>query len=383
MLRAWTDPEVFAWNGEHYQLRSVNLWPRPVQTPHPPLLVPGRAQRVDVGHVPRARLAVCLPELLRRERRRVGDGRLLGPRRRPRPGPQPVPRLVPAARRRGRHRRAGRGPLRPAPRVLLQEAPALPAALLHAAGLRGVRRPARRLQGDARVAAAGPQGAHRARHDRARLRGRRAARRRCATGWRRSRAASASGHLLAIMQFGSMPHELAERQHPAHGVGRPAAPADALGRGGLGDRGGRPARRRGPRHDGPHRRAAPLRLRGEGPRRRRRAAARVPAPGGAAPAGTRSSTRSPSATRSTRPTTPGRARPRATRSIGSPACGTSSSSTTSCSTPSGSTACRSWGRRSAAWWPARSPRTGAPRSRASSCSTRSACGATTRRSPST
>jgi len=41
MLRAWTDPEVFAWNGEHYQLRSVNLWPRPVQTPHPPLLVPG------------------------------------------------------------------------------------------------------------------------------------------------------------------------------------------------------------------------------------------------------------------------------------------------------------------------------------------------------
>ena len=41
MLRAWTDPDVFAWNGEHYQLRSVNLWPRPVQTPHPPLLVPG------------------------------------------------------------------------------------------------------------------------------------------------------------------------------------------------------------------------------------------------------------------------------------------------------------------------------------------------------
>jgi alkanesulfonate monooxygenase SsuD/methylene tetrahydromethanopterin reductase-like flavin-dependent oxidoreductase (luciferase family) len=41
MLRAWTSREPFAWNGEHYQLRNVNLWPRPVQTPHPPLLVPG------------------------------------------------------------------------------------------------------------------------------------------------------------------------------------------------------------------------------------------------------------------------------------------------------------------------------------------------------
>jgi alkanesulfonate monooxygenase SsuD/methylene tetrahydromethanopterin reductase-like flavin-dependent oxidoreductase (luciferase family) len=41
MLRAWTSPEPFAWNGAHYQLRNVNLWPRPIQLPHPPLLVPG------------------------------------------------------------------------------------------------------------------------------------------------------------------------------------------------------------------------------------------------------------------------------------------------------------------------------------------------------
>lgn len=41
MLKAWTSTENFAWNGEHYQLRNVNLWPRPVQDPHPPLLVPG------------------------------------------------------------------------------------------------------------------------------------------------------------------------------------------------------------------------------------------------------------------------------------------------------------------------------------------------------
>ncbi|MBO0684591.1 MAG: LLM class flavin-dependent oxidoreductase [Candidatus Dormibacteraeota bacterium] len=43
MLKAWTAREFFAWNGKYYQLPRVNLWPRPVQDPHPPLLVPGAA----------------------------------------------------------------------------------------------------------------------------------------------------------------------------------------------------------------------------------------------------------------------------------------------------------------------------------------------------
>jgi alkanesulfonate monooxygenase SsuD/methylene tetrahydromethanopterin reductase-like flavin-dependent oxidoreductase (luciferase family) len=43
MLKAWTAKEHFAWNGKYYQLPRVNLWPRPVQDPHPPLLVPGAA----------------------------------------------------------------------------------------------------------------------------------------------------------------------------------------------------------------------------------------------------------------------------------------------------------------------------------------------------
>lgn len=38
--RAWADPDVFAWNGKHYKLRYVNLWPRPIQTP-PPIWIPG------------------------------------------------------------------------------------------------------------------------------------------------------------------------------------------------------------------------------------------------------------------------------------------------------------------------------------------------------
>jgi alkanesulfonate monooxygenase SsuD/methylene tetrahydromethanopterin reductase-like flavin-dependent oxidoreductase (luciferase family) len=40
-LKAWQARETFAWNGRYYQLANVNLWPRPVQTPHPPVWVPG------------------------------------------------------------------------------------------------------------------------------------------------------------------------------------------------------------------------------------------------------------------------------------------------------------------------------------------------------
>jgi alkanesulfonate monooxygenase SsuD/methylene tetrahydromethanopterin reductase-like flavin-dependent oxidoreductase (luciferase family) len=43
MVKAWTAKEFFAWNGKYFQLPRVNLWPRPVQEPHPPLLVPGAA----------------------------------------------------------------------------------------------------------------------------------------------------------------------------------------------------------------------------------------------------------------------------------------------------------------------------------------------------
>ena len=43
ILKAWTAKEFFAWNGKYSQLPKVNLWPRPVQDPHPPLLIPGAA----------------------------------------------------------------------------------------------------------------------------------------------------------------------------------------------------------------------------------------------------------------------------------------------------------------------------------------------------
>ena len=41
IVQAWTRPEVFTFNGRYTQLRYVNIWPRPVQKPHPPIWIPG------------------------------------------------------------------------------------------------------------------------------------------------------------------------------------------------------------------------------------------------------------------------------------------------------------------------------------------------------
>ncbi|TMB65941.1 MAG: LLM class flavin-dependent oxidoreductase [Chloroflexi bacterium] len=41
ILKAWQSREIFPWNGKYTQLPMVNLWPRPVQQPHPPVWVPG------------------------------------------------------------------------------------------------------------------------------------------------------------------------------------------------------------------------------------------------------------------------------------------------------------------------------------------------------
>jgi alkanesulfonate monooxygenase SsuD/methylene tetrahydromethanopterin reductase-like flavin-dependent oxidoreductase (luciferase family) len=41
IVKAWTEPEPFIWNGKYNQLRYVNIWPRPLQKPHPPVWIPG------------------------------------------------------------------------------------------------------------------------------------------------------------------------------------------------------------------------------------------------------------------------------------------------------------------------------------------------------
>jgi alkanesulfonate monooxygenase SsuD/methylene tetrahydromethanopterin reductase-like flavin-dependent oxidoreductase (luciferase family) len=41
IIRSWTSEEMFAWYGENYEYRYVNIWPRPLQSPHPPIYIPG------------------------------------------------------------------------------------------------------------------------------------------------------------------------------------------------------------------------------------------------------------------------------------------------------------------------------------------------------
>ncbi len=39
IVRAWTEPGPFAFEGKYYHFNYVNSWPRPYQTPHPPIWI--------------------------------------------------------------------------------------------------------------------------------------------------------------------------------------------------------------------------------------------------------------------------------------------------------------------------------------------------------
>jgi alkanesulfonate monooxygenase SsuD/methylene tetrahydromethanopterin reductase-like flavin-dependent oxidoreductase (luciferase family) len=41
ILRSWQAEEAFPFNGKYTQLRYVNVWPRPIQKPYPPVWIPG------------------------------------------------------------------------------------------------------------------------------------------------------------------------------------------------------------------------------------------------------------------------------------------------------------------------------------------------------
>jgi alkanesulfonate monooxygenase SsuD/methylene tetrahydromethanopterin reductase-like flavin-dependent oxidoreductase (luciferase family) len=48
IVKAWTVPGPWRWEGEHYQVRVVNPWVLPLQTPHPPIVVPGVTSRENI-----------------------------------------------------------------------------------------------------------------------------------------------------------------------------------------------------------------------------------------------------------------------------------------------------------------------------------------------
>ena len=41
VMKAWQEKDTFAFNGRYNQQRYVNIWPRPIQRPHPPVWIPG------------------------------------------------------------------------------------------------------------------------------------------------------------------------------------------------------------------------------------------------------------------------------------------------------------------------------------------------------
>ena len=44
ILKAWTEPQPFGWQGRHYQFRTVSVWPRPLQKPFPPTYALGTSR---------------------------------------------------------------------------------------------------------------------------------------------------------------------------------------------------------------------------------------------------------------------------------------------------------------------------------------------------
>ncbi len=41
IVRAWTEPQPFGWQGRYFEYRAISIWPRPVQQPHPPIYISG------------------------------------------------------------------------------------------------------------------------------------------------------------------------------------------------------------------------------------------------------------------------------------------------------------------------------------------------------
>ena len=44
LLRAWTEPQPFGWEGRYFRYRTISIWPRPLQQPHPPAYALGTSR---------------------------------------------------------------------------------------------------------------------------------------------------------------------------------------------------------------------------------------------------------------------------------------------------------------------------------------------------
>lgn len=60
ILKAWTQPGPFRWEGKHYQYRYVNPWVRPYQQPAPLVMIPGALSKNTVEWAARRRYTYAM-----------------------------------------------------------------------------------------------------------------------------------------------------------------------------------------------------------------------------------------------------------------------------------------------------------------------------------
>jgi alkanesulfonate monooxygenase SsuD/methylene tetrahydromethanopterin reductase-like flavin-dependent oxidoreductase (luciferase family) len=59
IIAAWTQPGPFAFEGKYFNLRYVNPWPRPYQTPHPPIWIPSSGSISTIRWAAKMRYTYC------------------------------------------------------------------------------------------------------------------------------------------------------------------------------------------------------------------------------------------------------------------------------------------------------------------------------------
>ena len=59
IIRAWTEPGPFEYNGKYYKFKYVNPWPRPYQQPHPPIFIPSSGSISTVRWAAQRKYTYC------------------------------------------------------------------------------------------------------------------------------------------------------------------------------------------------------------------------------------------------------------------------------------------------------------------------------------
>jgi alkanesulfonate monooxygenase SsuD/methylene tetrahydromethanopterin reductase-like flavin-dependent oxidoreductase (luciferase family) len=59
IVRAWTEPGPFRYSGHHYRFEYVNPWPRPYQSPHPPIWIPSQGSSSTIKWAAKMRYTYC------------------------------------------------------------------------------------------------------------------------------------------------------------------------------------------------------------------------------------------------------------------------------------------------------------------------------------